>query len=133
METYRNTVTPSRVAWERIQPTIPDGSKKPTAFSERDFYYQIFDVHGQVHVCQEFLNKWLRCRRANAASFDASLVCRKFHEDYIECTYAEKKNIRDKTAKQIWKKYEYAKAEATPEKQGGIKNKLTHFRPIYSD
>ena len=129
METYQNTVCPSKFAWERIQSTLPDGGKKPLAVSERDAFYQIFDINGQIHVCQEFFNKWIRCRRANPASFDSSLVCRKFHEDYIECTYAEKKNIRNKTAKALWKKYEYAKANDL----NGLQNTLTRFRPIYSD
>eukprot|EP01083_Nonionella_stella_P142310 440098_1 len=132
METYRNTICPSKFAWERIQSNLPDTAKKPHAMPERDFLYQIFDHNGQIHVCQEFFNKYIRCRRANPVSFDASLVCRKFHEDYIECTYSEKKNIRNKTGKDLWKKYEYAKANATPQEKGGIQNKLTKFRPVYS-
>ena len=133
METYRNTICPSKYAWERIQATLPDSAKRPHPMAERDFLYQMFDIHGQIHVCQEMFNKYIRCRRANPASFDASLVCRKFHEDYIECSYSEKKNIRNKTAKSLWKKYEYAKANETPESMGGIQNKLKKFRPLYSD
>merc|ERR1712107_206214 len=34
---------------------------------------------------------------------------------------------RKKTAKALWKKYEYAKSRETPQEMGGIQNKLKRF------
>mmetsp|Transcript_31040 Transcript_31040/g.50352 ORF Transcript_31040/g.50352 Transcript_31040/m.50352 type:complete len:134 (+) Transcript_31040:125-526(+) len=132
METYRNTCPPSRFAWERIQATLPDMTKKPSLVSEKDYIYNMFNIHGDLHPCQEMFNKWIRCRQANPASFDASLACRKYHEDYLECHFTEKTNIRNIHAKKLWTRYENAKAQEVPEEQGGLKQNIKQFRPIYS-
>ena len=114
-----------KYAREGTHKRIGDHQKWTFSSNEEEFFHQIYDLDGENHVCQLPFNRWWRCRKANPASFDVSLVCQKFHEDYVECSWAFKQRARSKEAKRIWAEFEKRKANGTlPE----IKKKYT---PLY--
>ena len=104
---------PKRQARERTSHRIPDWSKPPLAMHEQEGFDCKYDFGGNPHVCQVTYNKWMRCRRANPVSYDATLVCQKENEDYIECYYAFKKRARDSRGKELWAEFELRKSNGT--------------------
>ena len=119
---------PHKTPGENTYHNAPDFQRPPLGMHEEETWYQKYDFNGNVTVCQMPFNRWIRCRRANPASFDTTLVCHKHHEDFIECTYAFKKKARDKRAKELWKEYEERKSQGTLPK-----NLNTPYRPLFCE
>lgn len=120
---------PMKIAQEPIREKLSNIQRDAVGNHEEESVYQQWDTHGEAHVCQAPLNRWMRCKKANPVSFDVTLVCRKFHEDFIECWYSFKSNTRDDKAKKLWRDYEINKTK------GNLQNtiKPTKFRPLYSE
>ncbi len=91
MTDVHQPLPPIKKPWEKCRGQIPDWQRGTLGVQEEENFYQLKDMTGNIHVCQGFFNKWQRCKKANPISYDSTMVCRKFHEDYLECYYVEKK------------------------------------------
>ena len=80
---------PRDVVDEKPHSVLHDMAKPPSGI--HDEFDVVYDSSGDVHRCMQHFNKWRRCVRANPLSFDVTMVCKRWNEDYVECLNGTKK------------------------------------------